>query len=80
MERGERGDHNGVLTGVGDRRQWPDFGGGRSSSAPRAVGAGTGTSRGGAPGRPSTVSERLLAGKLMLGPGVWRLGHSGPDV
>jgi hypothetical protein len=24
-ERGERGDRNRVLTGVGDRQQWPDF-------------------------------------------------------
>jgi hypothetical protein len=66
-ERGERGDHNGVLTGVGGRRQRPDFGGGRSSGAPRAAAVGAGTSRGDAPGRLSTMSERLLAGNSMLG-------------
>jgi hypothetical protein len=56
-ERERRGDHEEVVT---------DFGGGRSSGAPRAAAAGSTTSRGGTLGRPTTRSERRLAQKARL--------------
>jgi hypothetical protein len=78
--RGDRGDRVHVPTGVGDEGGRPDFGGGRSSGAPRQR----------RPAWPPVVAalrgvqRRGVRGgwhrKRGSGSQAWRLGRLGPDV
>jgi hypothetical protein len=75
--RGQRRDRNGVLTGVGDRQQRLDFGGGRSSGTPRAGGR-----RGHPSWRRSEASvddERAVAGRKIDARDLGRGGSGAQD-